>query len=373
MSDQHDGLHGFIQGASDRQSDGDLPEPQHKSRRGLLVAVIAIVAVLVVGGVAFAAAGLFAGTPDYTGKGHGSTEIVIKSGQSLTDIGATLEKAGVVKSQRAFINAAKANPKSTNVSPGTYRLALGMQASLALSALLDPASRVAHVVLVPEGARNTQVVKVSAAGTGLPKSDFTSALSKPSTLGLPAWAHNNAEGFLFPATYTFDPNVSATDVLRAMTDRFGQSAADSDLVANAARIHHKPYDVLIVASIIQREVAPRDYAKAARVIYNRLAQGMKLQLDSTVAYGLGIEKLQLSAAQLAKDTPYNTYVHAGLPPTPICNPGDAAIQGALHPADGSWIYFVTVNLDTQETRFSSTYEQFLKDKQAFLDWLAQHK
>jgi len=191
-------------------------------------------------------------------------------------------------------------------------------------------------------------------------------------LGLPSWAHNKAEGFLFPATYTFDPKATATDVLSRMVARFGQSSDAMALVANAAAIHQSPYAVVTVASIIGREVAPRDYSKAARVIYNRLAQGMPLQLDSTVAYGLGIKRLNLTAAQLAKDTPYNTYLHKGLPPTPIGNPGDAALYAALHPASGSWVYFVTVNLNTQETRFSSTYAQFLRDKQAFLNWMASN-
>jgi UPF0755 protein len=333
------------------------------------VAIVAVVAVLVIGGIAFAAAGLFAGTADYKGAGKGSTTVVIKPGQSLTEIGQSLVDAGVVKSKQAFVDAAKANPKSTQVAPGTYRLALGMQASLALSALLDSSARVTNVVLVPEGARKTQVVKVSSKGTGIPEAKFNAVLKQPETLGLPIWAHANAEGFLFPATYTFDPGVTATQVLSHLTERFNQSADDLNLVGNAARIHHKPYDVLIVASIIQREVAPRDYAKAARVIYNRLEQGMKLQLDSTVAYGLGIDKLQLTSAQLASNTPYNTYVHTGLPPTPISNPGDAALTAAMNPASGNWVYFVTVNLDTQDTRFSSTYEQFLKDKQLFLDWV----
>jgi UPF0755 protein len=372
VSDPHGGVHGLIQGASERQGDDGIPPTKHKSKRGLIVAVVAVVVVVIIGIVAFLGAGLFAGTPDYKGAGKGSAIVVIKPGQSLTEIGQTLLTAGVVKSKQAFVDAAKANPDSTKVSPGTYRLARGMQASLALSALLDSSSRVTSVVLVPEGARNKQVVTVSSKGTGIPEAQFNAALAQPSTLGLPVWAHNNAEGFLFPATYTFDPGVTATQVLTKMTDRFSQSADDLNLVGDAARIHQTPYDVVIVASIIQREVAPRDYAKAARVIYNRLAQGMKLQLDSTVAYGLGIEKLQLTSAQLASNTPYNTYVHTGLPPTPISNPGDAALTGALHPATGNWVYFVTVNLDTQDTRFSSTYEQFLKDKQLFLDWVNKH-
>ena len=370
MSTPQDGLHGLIQGASERQSADFDDRPPKKSRRGWFIGIAVVVLIGVCVGLGVAAYNMFGGGADYQGAGHGSTKIVITSGQSLTQIGDTLFTAGVVKSTKAFIDAAKQNPNSTKVAPGTYRLALQMQASLALSALLNSHSRVSHVVAVPEGSTVRHVVIVASAGTGIPASEFNTALSRPSTLGLPVWAHRSAEGFLFPATYTFDPGLSATQVLRHMTARFGQSSDGLNLVSNAARIRRTPYEVVIVASIIEREVAPRDYAKAARVIYNRLDHGMKLQLDSTVAYGLGIKKLQLRAAQLAKPTPYNTYLIAGLPPTPIGNPGDAALAAAAHPATGSWLYFVTVNLKTQETKFSSTYEQFLRDKAEYLNWVA---
>ena len=369
------GLHGFMESTHERQSvtpDGFSGSGKSPKRsRGVIVTIALVLVAIVVAGIV-GVMSLFGGSSDYAGAGSGTAIVVVKSGDTLTAIGDTLLAAGVVKSQAAFIAATKANPNSTLVAPGTYRLAKQMKASLALNALLNPSARISHVVVVPEAARAAGVVDIASRVTGIAKSEFDAVLAAPNGLGLPSWAHNKAEGFLFPATYTFDPKATATDVLSRMVARFGQSSDAMGLVANAAAIHESPYAVVTVASIIGREVAPRDYSKAARVIYNRLAQGMPLQLDSTVAYGLGIKRFNLTAAQLAKDTPYNTYLHKGLPPTPIGNPGDAALYAALHPASGSWVYFVTVNLNTQETRFSSTYAQFLRDKQAFLNWMASN-
>ena len=376
MSSPQDGVAGLLQGASERQAAGGDSGGRGRDRkpgRGLIIAIVAFVFVVIVGAIGFASAGLFGGgSKDYTGPGHGAVVISVKPGDSLTVIGQTLQAAGVVKTTQAFIDAASANPKSTLVAPGSYRMALQMSGALALNTLLNPAARVSHVVVIPEGTRTAGVVLIASKVTGISVAAFEKALSRPATLGLPAWGHHHAEGFLFPATYSIDPGMSATNVLRRMTARFQQSSVALNLPAEAARMGRTPYQVLIVASIIQREVAPRDYAKAARVIYNRLDKGMKLELDSTVAYGLGISRLNLTAADLSSQTPYNTYVINGLPPTPIGNPGDAALTAALHPASGNWIYFVTVNLNTQETRFSSTYAQFLRDKQAFLDWQASH-
>jgi UPF0755 protein len=126
-----------------------------------------------------------------------------------------------------------------------------------------------------------------------------------------------------------------------------------------------PYEILIIASLIEAEVLPNDFAKAAAVVYNRLELGMPLQFDSTVSYALGITELLLSKEQLATDSPYNTYEVTGLPPTPINSPGEAAIEAALAPAKAKWLYFVTVDPTTRETKFARSYERFLKLKRQF--------
>jgi UPF0755 protein len=128
-----------------------------------------------------------------------------------------------------------------------------------------------------------------------------------------------------------------------------------------------------MASIIEKEVAPVDQAKAARVLLNRLAAPMRLQLDSTLNYELDSNAVILTDEQLQADSPYNTYTNDGLPPGPIANPSEAAINAALNPEDGKWLYWVTVNLDTKETKFAATNNEFLIYKQEFLRWYNQNK
>lgn len=176
---------------------------------------------------------------------------------------------------------------------------------------------------------------------------------------------------MFPATYELTGAETATSLISSLVRRFDESARNLDLVARADAAGRSPYDVLIVASLIEAEVAPEDFGKAAAVVYNRLEQDMPLQFDSTVSYALGVNELQLTAEQLATESPYNTYENKGLPPTPINSPGDAAIDAALNPAQGAWLYFVAVGPDSTETRFAKTYDRFLKLKEKFRENLQQ--
>jgi UPF0755 protein len=193
------------------------------------------------------------------------------------------------------------------------------------------------------------------------KGDLLLAAKNTAALKLPAYADGQLEGFLFPVTYDFDPGTTATQALAAMVKRFTQEAADIDLVAKADDLKVKPYDVLKVASIVEREgKTPDDYAKIARVIYNRLAKDMPLQMDSTLQYALGSRKTALTLKDIANPSPYNSYTHKGLPPTPIANPGDASLQAALAPQDGDWLYFVAFKDGT--TKFTNNYKAFVKLK-----------
>jgi UPF0755 protein len=203
-------------------------------------------------------------------------------------------------------------------------------------------------------------------------SEFVQVLDNPGVLPLPPWAEQRPEGFMFPATYDLVGDETAEQVLSILVERFDQSATTLDLVARAEEIGRTPYEVLTVASLVQAEVLPEDMRKAAAVIYNRLDEGMPLQFDSTVSYALGITELQLSAEQLATDSPYNTYENEGLPPTPINSPGEAALEAALDPAKAKWLYFVTVNPDTKETKFARDYDQFLELKGQLQDYLAEN-
>ena len=326
--------------------------------------VAVAVPLLLVASVIFVA-GKLAPAADFTGEGDGSVKITVEPGQTLTAIGHTLEEAGVIASTDAWLAVVAADEAAAGIGPGDYDMHLRMSARAALDWLLDPTSRAVLRLVVNEGDKITDIVSKAAKLTGIPKDEFYAALRQPSSIGLPTMAGGKPEGYLFPATYEIEEDETATAILQKLTKRWKQAYADLELNRRAAAVGRSVDEILIIASILEQEVAPEDYAKAARVIENRLALPMRLQLDSTVNYALGIEQLQLSADQLAAESAYNTYKVDGLPPTPIGNPGEAAIEAALEPAKGPWLYFVTVDPETRLTKFCVTYEDFLKLKEEF--------
>ena len=342
------------------------PSPAKRRRRAVLVLVVLLGLVVVVAwaGV-MVVTRLLAGPPDYPGPGRGEVVIEVLPGDTARDIGATLTDADVVASEAAFVDAAAADDRSLGIQPGSYAMAAQMSGDGALERLLDPAARVLIEVTLPEGLRLTQTVERLVAASGLPASDFERALARPARLGLPRYAEGSAEGFLFPATYTFDPGVSAEEMLRTLVDRFDQAAVELDLVARSKAVGLSPRQAVIVGSLVQAEVAEADFGKAARVVYNRLNQGMPLQFDSTVNYALGSDDLTLDNDQLGVDSPYNTYANPGLPPGPINSPGEAALEAALNPPAGDWVYFVAVAPGSAETRFTADYAEFLVWKDEF--------
>ena len=305
--------------------------------------------------------------------GSGPVQISIEAGSSLTEIGKVLANAGVVNNYLEFVSAADDIPQSSTIGPGKYNLVKSMGAKEAIFALLDPESKVSIKIVIPEGSRSKYVFAASAQALGISPAEFEAVAKDPKDLGLPEYAKNNVEGFLYPATYRFEEGVKPKEVLQQMIKRFSQAAAEQQLEATAKANGLKPYEVIILASIVEKEVAPVDQAKAARVLLNRLAKPMRLQLDSTLNYELDTNTIILTDEQLKADSPYNTYTNDGLPPGPIANPSEAAINAVLNPEDGDWIYWVTVNLDTKETKFASSNSEFLVHKQEFLRWYDQNK
>jgi UPF0755 protein len=299
------------------------------------------------------------GPEDYAGSGHGSVQVTVKPGQSATDIAATLVDKGVVKSAGAFTSAAAAHPEGDTIQPGVYSLREEMSAESALALLLSDDSRVEVQVTVPEGLTTDEIVAVVARDTDISASALEAVLERPGSLGLPAYAEGPADGYLFPASYTIGPGTTAREMLRLMVDRFKEAAADLDLEARARRLGLNPHDVVTVASLVEAEASrPGDFGKVARVIYNRVDAGIALQLDSTVHYIAGSKgEVYTTDEQRRIDSPYNTYLYPGLPPGAIGAPGEAALEAALDPTPGAWLYFVTVNPDTGKTLFARTLRQ----------------
>jgi UPF0755 protein len=399
MTDEHDPEHtpeyngGHNPGydaASDTMLDPEEPAPEPgrrraSKRRGLPGCLAVIVALaIVVGGFYFVVTwGMgkirseFGDPDDYPGPGSGRVLFQVHDGDTATDMGNNLEDAGVVASSEAFVDAANANPDSSTIQVGYFPLKKKMAAADVVDILVDPDNIVKDSVTIPEGLRVVDTVAILAAKTDYKKSDFEKVLDNPARLRLPGFAKGNPEGYLFPATYDFGPDAKPVDMLRAMVDRWRQAADDADLEAGAKRLGYTPAEVMTIASLVQAEGRGDDMPKIARVIYNRLENPGtagttgKLQIDATVNYAAGNSLRAVpSAADLQIDSPYNTYQNVGLPPGPIESPGDAAIEAALHPADGDWYYYVTVNLKTGETKFAETAEQFAEYKAELREYCA---
>lgn len=289
---------------------------------------------------------------DFEGTGNGTEVLVtIYSGEIGADVAESLVEQGVTMTFEAFYDLLLAD-STIQFIPGTYRLQEEMSAQSALDALLDPGNKVELSATVREGLRAGEVIEALSAGTGIPLADYEAAIADPSIYGIPDVAPN-IEGYLFPATYTFEPNTTAEDHIRTLVDEMFRRL-DAAGVAEADR-----HTVLTKASLIQREARlADDFYRVSRVIENRLADGWRLEFDSATQYGAGeTGSVWSSGDALDADNPYNTYVIEGLPIGPIAAPGDVAIDAVMNPADGPWFFFVTVNLATGETKFSETLRQ----------------
>jgi UPF0755 protein len=304
---------------------------------------------------------------DYSGTGSGTVKIIVASGDNLVGLGPLLLSKGVIMAVRPYDTAA--NAASGTLQPGVYALHQHMNSAIAVQWLLSSKHRAQIKVTIIPGTREDDIAIQLANATGLNKNDFLSIIHHPPrALGLPSWAGGKtAEGFLFPDTYTFVPKESALQILQTMVSDFRSQIASLNLVSQAKTVNTTAWHVLIVASMVQAESGPGDFGKVARVAWNRLIQGMPLHFDSTVFYGLGIKgnsHAAATSAEIKQNTPYNTYLHTGLPPGPIGNPQLAAIKAALHPTHGQWLYFIT-DLKTGVTHFTSSYSQFQQWQQQY--------
>jgi UPF0755 protein len=320
-------------------------------------------------------------TPDYTGNGTDEMVTVeVKQGDTLADIARKLKTAGVVKSEKALTTTG--NENALKIQPGVYNLHKAMSGKAAVLALLDPKNRVVNGVLVREGMMTLEIYALLADKLHLKIEDIKKAAEDPVKLGVPDWWFNrkdgvaatnpkSLEGFLYPATYEFPPNVTAEGALKIMVNKFLSVVGSLKFVDQVQNDRHiSPYEALITASIVEAEVnKPDDMGKTARAIYNRAYAGLGdtklLQVDAAINYWL---KLQGKDPKTSNDllrselnnpnNPYNTHRRPGLTPTPIGNPGETALKAAMDPPAGNWIFWVTV--DVQGTTL-------------FADNLAQHE
>ncbi|WP_165165138.1 endolytic transglycosylase MltG [Corynebacterium qintianiae] len=359
--------------------------------RGTAVVVVSIL--LIVGLIAWIALSRNSGGGDFRGAGTGEEQVVeIAEGSSVSALGPQLEEKGIVKSNSAFQSAAMANPDSHSIQPGFYRLQSGMSADAAVAALLDPANRI--IPLQVHGGATLMDVNVVGGQTrqGIysqiqqvscgdkPTQDCVTAEklhdvaanADPAQLGVPEWAVETVaaragdpkrlEGLIAPGEYTVDPGADADAILSDLITRSASQYEATDIVARAQAVGLTPYELLVAASLVEREAPAGEFDKVARVILNRLKAPMRLEFDSTVNYDLPTVEVATGDTARQRVTPWNTYAMDGLPETPIASPSMEAITAMENPAEGNWLFFVTVDKDGT-TVFNDTFEQHLEDTQ----------
>lgn len=316
---------------------------------------------------------------DYEGEGTGEeVEIVIPRGAGATEVGVLLMEADVVKSARTFRRAAVDSGEWDKVQAGRFMLTKQIPAATAVEMLLDPDNAIRLMVTFPEGLANLRqwaiLDREANAKIGLTSADMAEA-AKTDYPALPGYANGELEGFLFPSTYQVGEPAVAGHLIGTQIGQFNRIADKLKLEEGAAALGVNPRNIVTTASIIASEVSnPDDQPMVARVIYNRINAGMPLQMDSTVHYALqDWSTVTTTAEQRANPSPYNTYLHTGYPPGPISNPGESALDAALHPATTDALFFVTVDLDTGETKFAATLEEHNANIKVFQAWCSANK
>jgi UPF0755 protein len=347
----------------------DTEEPETRRRRagerGPARGLIALVVFLVVLAGVIAPLGWFWHAVGSSGSQQ-PVSFTVASGASGTDIASSLEERGIIRSSLGFRLLAKVRGVDINYQAGEYPLATNMSAGAVLDAMAKgPVTPEGVTLSFPEGLRLEEVAAHVQRDLGIDRTEFLEA-ARSGRYSLPPYlpeGTSSAEGFLFPNTYEVRADATADDVIERLLDEF-QSEAEGLPWDSAPKLGVTPYQVVVVASMIEREARfAQDRAKIAAVIYNRLKKGMPLQIDATVQYALGSWD-KLTTKDYKVDSPYNTYQIQDLPPGPICNPGLASIEAALEPAKKDYLYYVVIDAKGHHG-FTSSYQRFLELKDQY--------
>jgi len=339
--------------------DGARPARRSRPRVGRLVALAAVLAVIVA--VGWFLVSLF---QPLKGDGDGEVRVVIPQGASLGEIADLLEDQGVVSSSSFFQLRARLAGRSGELKPGRYTLARDMSFVSVLDALEEGLPPNVVQISIPEGLSRAEVaprvkrlkgnyIKATRSNPGLDPRDYKAKGAK------------SLEGFLFPATYELKKGQPVRKLVDQQLAAFKRNFDSVDL-RYARSKNLTPYDVLIIASLVEREVqVPRERAIVASVIYNRLHDGIRLDIDATTRFVVGKWSGALRVSELQNPSPYNTRVHMGLPPGPIGSPGLASIKAAAHPAKTSYLFYVAAVCGNGKHKFASTDAQFQRYVDAY--------
>ena len=369
-----------------------------RGRMLILLALLAagVLAVVVLGPKLFGGPKL---PSDFTGEGKEDIVIEVNPGDSGSVIAQNLVDSDVIADVGVFISAASGNAALAAIQPGFYQLRTEIPAATAVQKLTDPGSRVGKLV-IPEGKQldDIMVIGSDTVSKGIftliseascvdlngtrkcvAAQDLNAAAEEGplSSLNVPDWAtegagvmgqsHRRLEGLIAPGTWNIDPSAAPKQILSNLVAESSAHYVKGGLLEAATTLNMSPYEVLIVGSLVQKEAQPVDFAKVARVIYNRLASDYdRLEFDSTVNYPLARQEVATTDEDRATETPWNTYAMPGLPATPICSPGDEALAAAERPEPGDWLYFVTISTDGT-TLFTADYQEHLANRELALN------
>ncbi|MFC3896754.1 endolytic transglycosylase MltG [Lentzea rhizosphaerae] len=358
-----------------------------KRKKTIMWLVVALVLAVGMGGAYYGYRELrgIGSYEDFAGSGEADVIVEVKDGEVGGQIASTLYENGVIASARAFLEASKTDARVTSIQPGFYLMKTKMSGQQAVARMIDPKTRVPAVQIVG-GIKLTdiqadgktvlgiysQLAKASCTEKDGQKKCLTGDEIKaaaeqtdPVALGVPDWALadvkraepvHRLEGLIMRGVYQVKPGVSAVELIRSVVVASVQKLQSVGIPGGTANTGFRPYEVLVMASLIEKEAVEKDFTKVSQVIYNRLKEPMPLQFDSTINYQLNQPHIRTSDADREKAGPYNSYVNQGLPPTPIGSPSQQAVAATMKPEGGDIKYFVKCQKDGT-TCFSKTIDE----------------
>ena len=303
-----------------------------------------------------------AGEDQETSNAHITVSVV--EGDTLESVAEKLKDSGIITSASLFELEARMGDQSTKLKPGKYRFRPDTDAEKILAAMTAGGGVPLFSITIPEGLTIEQTAEIVATNSRIPKDDFVAAARKTDYgyAFLESPHIKTTEGFLFPKRYEFEQGSTASQVVNRLLEQYLLETQNVDLQSARKRLGLSEYQILTVASLVEREAAkPEERRRVASVIYNRMRKGMPLQIDATIQYARGNPKEDLSLADLKINSPYNTYENKGLPPGPICSPGRDSLEAAMQPARTDYLYYV-LKSGGQEHYFTHSYGDFLNAK-----------
>jgi len=334
-----------------------------KRRSNAGLAVLGVLLVLGVLGAVFVIYLAATGGENEPAPGESARVEVVK-GDTLSDVAAKLEMAGIIESAFVFELQARYEGYGTEIKTGRYTFQPGWDSGKILHKLTVGQAPPTITVTIPEGLTVEETAGTVAADSSVPARAFEEA-ARRTDYGY-AFLDNpdvkTTEGYLFPAKYEFEKGVTARQIVDRLLEQYLLETQDLDFAEAKERLDLTENQVVIVASLIEKEAAnPEEKPLIASVIYNRMSKDTPLQIDATIQYALKRPKSSLSLADLKVDSPYNTYENKGLPPGPICSPGRESLLAALNPTNSNYLYYV-LEANGEKHFFTKSYEDFLQAK-----------